>query len=198
MKNVKEDIGGREEVPKEEEEGSADLQTPDKAYTPGYDYIGGEEEREDNIIPTRTPSSVRTTARTSLRTSPAHANIHTTKPVTKTHQTTVTPALRSSSFKWESSLTSTYNPNLHSTAPHVTGEREREAVQTVKILRQSSNTTRHLNRDLKQPKAFKQRVVNSTGGYGNLNVPDPIRRSAFWEVGNWSDVRMHMSSFIRS
>ncbi|KAI7813138.1 putative A disintegrin and metalloproteinase with thrombospondin motifs 12, partial [Triplophysa rosa] len=181
---VKEDTGGREKVPAEEEEGSTDLQTPDKTYTPGYDYIVGEEEREDDVIPTRTPSYVQTTAGTSLHashpmtvTSPVHANVHTTKQVPKTHQTSVTPVLSSSTLKWESSS------KLHSTAPHVTGEREREAVHTVKILRQTSNTTRQV------PKAVKQRAetVNSTGDYGNLNAPDPVRRNAFWEVGNWSD-----------
>lgn len=167
----------------EEEEGSTNLQTPDKSYTPGYDYIVGEEEREDNIIPTRTPSSVQTPARTHLYTttvtSPEHANVHTTTQATKTHQTAATPALSFS--KWELKPTSSYNLKTNSTTR-----------KTLKILRQTSNATRDLNRDLKVPKQRLETIIRS-GHYGNLNAPDPVGRNAFWEVGNWSDVRMQMS-----
>lgn len=195
VKNVEEDMGGREKGPAEEEEGSTDL-TPDKTYTPGYDYIVGEEERKDDFIPTRTPPYVQTTAGTSLHvshpTTVTSPNVHTTKQVTKTCQTTVPPVLSSSTFKWVSSS------KLPSTATHVTDARQREPVHTVKIPIVTTNTMRHVNGDLKVSKAVKQRpeTVGSTGDYGNLNAPNPVRRNAFWEVGNWSDVRTHMSSLF--
>lgn len=194
VKDGNKDNGGQGAVPTntkvlgapEDEEGSTDLQPPNKSYTMGYDYIvedptGEERARNDDMF-TSTPTS---TVRPTTTQAPMHTNTGTIKPTTTsrtqyidltTHQSTKT-----SPYK----LNTTPNPKVpHTQSPQVT-------LPTVKILRKASQTPKGPNKG-KTPKAVRQRpeTATSTDDYGNLNAREPISRSAFWEVGNWSDVRM--------
>lgn len=194
------DNDGRGAVPKntkdreapEDEEGSTDLQPPDKSYTTGYDYIvedptGEERARGDDMF-TSTPEEVPTsTVRPTTTRAPMHTIIDTTKP-TSTSRTqyidlTTHQCTKTSPFE----LNTTPKPK----APHLNTQSPQATFPTVKILRKASQTPKGPNKG-KAPKALRQRpeTANTTDDYGNLNARGPIRRSAFWEVGNWSDVRM--------
>ncbi|XP_067263336.1 A disintegrin and metalloproteinase with thrombospondin motifs 12 [Chanodichthys erythropterus] len=191
VKDDNKDNGGQGAVPTntkvlgalEDEEGSTDLQPPNKTTQMGYDYIvedptGEERARDDNMY-TSTPTS---TVRPTTTQAPVHTNTGTIKPTTTsrtqyidltTHQCTKT-----SPYK----LNTTPNPKVpHTQSPQVT-------LPTVKILRKASQTPKGPNKG-KTPKAVRQRpeTATSTDDYGNLNARDPVSRSAFWEVGNWSD-----------
>ncbi|XP_073716344.1 A disintegrin and metalloproteinase with thrombospondin motifs 12-like [Misgurnus anguillicaudatus] len=181
----------------EEEEGSTDLQAPDKSspYTPGYDYIVEDQTGEDNIV-TLSPSPETTTSHEVTR-RPSSTQMHYiptslqySDHVTTHQPTTAIPKLSTlSSYKWKSSPTGSYylntDPNLHLTVSHFNTDSLQATVPTVKILKK---TTRGLNKT-KVPKAVRQRseTLTNTSDYGNLSARDPISRNAFWEVGNWSD-----------
>lgn len=173
----------------EDEEGSADLQPPDKSYTPGYDYIGEDptrEERahEDNMF-TSTPEEVPTSTVQSL-----HTNISTTKPAT-TSRTQYNDYLTTSPVLQKP--TSSYEPHTtpNPTVPHLNTQSPQATVPTVKILRKASQTPNSPNKG-NAPKAVRQKpeTATTTDDYGSMNARDPISRNAFWKVGNWSDVRM--------
>lgn len=195
MRDGHKDNGGWGEVPTntkdqgapEDEEGSTDLQPPNKSYTTGYDYIvedpTGEERARDDDMFTSTPTS---TVRPTTTQAPMHTNIGTIKPTTtsRTQYIDLTTHQYTKTSPYELNTTPNSVPHLNTQTPQVT-------LPTVKILKKASQTPKGPNKG-KTPKALRQRpeTATTTDDYGNLNARDPVSRSAFWEVGNWSDVRM--------
>lgn len=196
VKNDHKGSGGPGTVAKntEDEEGSTDLQPPDKSYKPGYDYIvedptGEESAREDKMF-NSTPEEVSTST---VRSS--HTNIPTTKPATtsRTQYNDYLTTYQRTRSSYEAHTTP--NPAV----PYLNTQSPQATVPTVKILRKASKTPNNPNKD-NMPKAVRQKpeMGTTTADYRNLNARDPVSRNAFWKVGNWSEVRMQILAIILS
>ncbi|KAI4890720.1 hypothetical protein NFI96_024098, partial [Prochilodus magdalenae] len=171
----------------EDEEGSADLQPPDKGsrYTPGYDYIveeDGGEERE-SVFTIQPPTGAANTPTPLTTTTPLHTALTTAEP-TRGLLTTATPA-------------STKGPaNAKAAGYHQTTPASR--TPTRKTGKNSSSQSGSDRTPLPSPavtnmklkktltprspgKAKHQKTTaHSPGGAGR-------KTAAFWVVGNWSE-----------
>ncbi|XP_050966292.1 A disintegrin and metalloproteinase with thrombospondin motifs 12 [Labeo rohita] len=185
VKNDHKGSGGPGTVAKntEDEEGSTDLQPPDKSYKPGYDYIvedptGEESAREDKIFNSTLEEVSTSTVRSS------HTNIPTTKPATtsRTQYNDYLTTYQRTRSSYEAHTTP--NPAV----PYLNTQSPQATVPTVKILRKASKTPNNPNKD-NMPKAVRQKpeMGTTTADYRNLNARDPVSRNAFWKVGNWSE-----------
>lgn len=171
----------------EDEEGSTDLQPPDKSYTPGYDYIEDPERiREDDMFTSKPEEALVSSVQPKTMSAPVSA----TKPATTTtnrmqyndHLTTHA-CTKTSLYEFSS----TPKPTLS----HLNTQSAQVTVPTVKILRKALQTLKVPN-ESNVLKAARQKphMTTITDDYVNLNARDPVSRNVFWEVGNWSDVRI--------
>nr|XP_021332071.1 A disintegrin and metalloproteinase with thrombospondin motifs 12 [Danio rerio] len=168
----------------EDEEGSTDLQPPDKSYTPGYDYIEDPERiREDDLF-TSKPEEVLIS---SVQPITMSAPVSTTKPaITTTIRTQYDGHLATHAC----AKTSLYefNSTPKPTLSHLNTLSSQVTVPTVKILRKALQTLKVPNKSnvLKAARLKLQMTTITDDDDGNLNA-QIVSKNAFWKVGNWSD-----------